>query len=142
MNGPFHELAYFYANVFVGTPPQKATVIADTGSTRLAFPCVSCGANCGTHMDPHVDPLQSSTASPTSCSACSPCNSRNQCTYSVHYAEGSSIAGVLYDDLVWMGSITSEQSVGEQYGVRYRFGCHTSETSTSPCRHRRCSPPR
>ena len=53
VEGPFHELAYFYANVFVGSPPQKATVIADTGSTRMAFPCTGCpryGGCCPLHV--------------------------------------------------------------------------------------------
>ena len=45
VDGPFRQLAYLYGNVFVGTPPQRATVIADTGSTRLAFPCTGCGAD-------------------------------------------------------------------------------------------------
>ena len=30
---------YFYSLVYVGTPPQRQTVILDTGSSILAFPC-------------------------------------------------------------------------------------------------------
>ena len=32
---------YYYSLVYVGTPPQRQTVILDTGSSILAFPCSS-----------------------------------------------------------------------------------------------------
>ena len=32
---------YFYSLMYVGTPPQRQTVILDTGSSILAFPCDS-----------------------------------------------------------------------------------------------------
>ena len=35
-----------YATVYVGTPPQRKSVIVDTGSHYTAFPCAGC-ANCG-----------------------------------------------------------------------------------------------
>lgn len=33
------DLGYYYATVFVGSPPQKQTVIVDTGSSVSAIPC-------------------------------------------------------------------------------------------------------
>merc|ERR1711865_872023 len=33
------DLKYYYVNIYVGTPPQKQSVIIDTGSDYLAFPC-------------------------------------------------------------------------------------------------------
>lgn len=33
------ELGYYYASLFVGSPPQKQTLIVDTGSGITAFPC-------------------------------------------------------------------------------------------------------
>ncbi len=120
--GEFRELAYYYADVFVGTPSQKFTVITDTGSSRLAFPCKGC-TQCGEHMNPPFDPLLSTTSS-----ADASCGS--QCTYSVSYQEGSSIAGVLYFDLVWLGGdADGSAAYGAQYGTTFRFGCHTRETS-------------
>ena len=35
-----------YVDIFVGTPPQRQTVIVDTGSSITAFPCTGC-ADCG-----------------------------------------------------------------------------------------------
>ena len=31
--------SYFYSLVYVGNPPQRQTVILDTGSSILSFPC-------------------------------------------------------------------------------------------------------
>ena len=35
IGGDFRQLAYFYTDVFVGTPPQKASVITDTGENTF-----------------------------------------------------------------------------------------------------------
>ncbi len=37
-----------YVFLWVGTPPQRVSVIVDTGSHHTAFPCVGC--NCGKHV--------------------------------------------------------------------------------------------
>lgn len=45
-------LGYYYANIYVGTPPQEQSVIIDTGSGHLALPCSEC-KNCGPkHIHP------------------------------------------------------------------------------------------
>lgn len=33
------DIGYYYVNIFVGSPPQKQTVIVDTGSSLTAIPC-------------------------------------------------------------------------------------------------------
>jgi hypothetical protein len=43
--GSLH-LGYYYANIWLGTPPQKADVILDTGSSVTAIPCTGC-TDCG-----------------------------------------------------------------------------------------------
>lgn len=35
------KLGYYYINIFVGSPPQRQSVIIDTGSWITAFPCLS-----------------------------------------------------------------------------------------------------
>ena len=42
-----HDRRYFYARLYLGTPPQKFALIVDTGSTITYVPCSSCGAGCG-----------------------------------------------------------------------------------------------
>ena len=53
-----------YAYIWVGTPPQRQSVILDTGSYRTAFPCEPCNS-CGDYEKYHesgpFDPSLSST---------------------------------------------------------------------------------
>lgn len=58
-----------YAYVYAGTPPQRVSVIVDTGSHFTAFPCAEC-KNCGSHTDPYWDPRKSSTSHVVGCSDC------------------------------------------------------------------------
>ena len=41
---------YYYAEVFLGTPPKRFELILDTGSTISYVPCASCGNSCGQHQ--------------------------------------------------------------------------------------------
>ena len=54
-----------YAFLWVGTPPQRQSVIVDTGSYRTAFPCNPC-SDCGNYESYHegspFEPTESSTA--------------------------------------------------------------------------------
>lgn len=50
----------FFLHSYVGTPPQRVSVIIDTGSHHTAFPCAGC-SNCGKHTDPYYEPTKSST---------------------------------------------------------------------------------
>lgn len=132
VHGDFRVLAYYYADVYLGTPPQKVTAIADTGSTLLAFPCRDC-ADCGQHRDPPYDPTRSSTSRPLACAGGCPSSSQcasSRCTYSVSYAEGSTIAGNYFQDVVWIGDEKhrSERD-GANFGTQFKFGCHQRETS-------------
>jgi hypothetical protein len=46
MTAPLFEgIGTHYSFIWVGTPPQRVSVIMDTGSHHTAFPCVGC--NCG-----------------------------------------------------------------------------------------------
>lgn len=45
-SAPLYEgIGTHYSFIWVGTPPQRVSVIMDTGSHHTAFPCVGC--NCG-----------------------------------------------------------------------------------------------
>lgn len=44
-----------YVFIWVGTPPQRVSVIVDTGSHYTAFPCVGC--KCGKHVSKRCEDL-------------------------------------------------------------------------------------
>lgn len=44
----FEGLGTHYTFIWVGSPPQRVSVIMDTGSHHTAFPCVGC--RCGKHV--------------------------------------------------------------------------------------------
>eukprot|EP00922_Rhytidocystis_sp_ex-Travisia-forbesii_P034723 GHVS01051563.1.p1 GENE.GHVS01051563.1~~GHVS01051563.1.p1 ORF type:complete len:641 (-),score=99.04 GHVS01051563.1:1256-3109(-) len=129
--GNLFRLAYFFVDILVGSPPQRQSVIIDTGSSLLGFPCQGC-TKCGEHIDLKFDLHASSTGKWLPCSSGKCADScvlsgedRNKCRYSQHYAEGSSINGFYVSDLVAIGS--HQHSGG---GITYDFiGCHMVETN-------------
>ena len=114
--------------MWVGTPPQRQTVIIDTGSSVTAFPCTGC-ADCGSktdaepyHVDEEYDVSSSSTYERTSCrrrdpavpsdkgepcplGSCSPTGhdggGGDTCHLAVSYAEGSTWTAVEGSDVVY-----------------------------------------
>ena len=112
-----------YVDLWVGTPPQRQTVIIDTGSSVTAFPCSGCdhcGSNPATgeqyHLDDDFDTSASSTYREKACdpSVRAPCDlgmclahSHNgqamghHCQVTVSYAEGSSWTAVEGVDVVY-----------------------------------------
>lgn len=62
-------LGYYYANIYVGNPPQEQSVIVDTGSGQLALPCSKC-ISCGNrHIHPPFRMSQSNTSKFVTCVA-------------------------------------------------------------------------
>jgi hypothetical protein len=69
---PLHQgYGTHYATLWVGTPPQRKSVIVDTGSHYTAFPCTGC-LNCGEehHTDSYFNPDASSSFRALSCGGC------------------------------------------------------------------------
>jgi hypothetical protein len=128
--GDFRRLAYFYADLFVGSTSQKFSVIADTGSSLTAVPCKTC-TDCGLHQNPKYDPLSSSSATKLACSGGScpgvgRCDADNQCGYSMSYAEGSSLNGKLWRDNVYLGGASAGGSPAE-LAFPFVLGCGQHE---------------
>lgn len=136
----FHEIpfysdvdlnVYFFVSLLVGTPPQRQSVILDTGSSLLGFPCNHC-INCGRHIDPPFDPRISQTGYWVSCKHpmcvirfCTTSLPRGKCKYFQGYSEGSEVSGAYFSDLVAIGETEKRSSF-----VRYHhIGCHSSETN-------------
>ena len=131
--------------VYVGSPPQRRTLIVDTGSRLMAFPCKPC-PSCGKHTSgSHYDPRISTTDVPIPCGACkfqglSKCSWQEvgvaadddggRCVFDQHYTEGSSLTAYEVEDLIWLGTASESDSVDLHMGsaVPFTFGCQMSET--------------
>mmetsp|Transcript_11042 Transcript_11042/g.17002 ORF Transcript_11042/g.17002 Transcript_11042/m.17002 type:complete len:634 (+) Transcript_11042:2732-4633(+) len=94
-----------YIDLWVGTPPQRQTVIVATGSPKTAFPCSKC-RSCGElyHTDGYFLEKDSSTYR-----AFEKCNcifgscSNQQCRMSTSYSEGSMWSGIEGMDTTYAG---------------------------------------
>ena len=53
-------LGYYFIDAYIGTPPQKQSLILDTGSNLTIVPCKGC-EKCREHIDPIFDPKKSSS---------------------------------------------------------------------------------
>ncbi|CAK0851276.1 unnamed protein product [Prorocentrum cordatum] len=130
--GNIDVYSYYFVDVTVGTPPQRVSVILDTGSGILAFPCAGCN-HCGKHVDPLFDVSRSSSARWVGCgkSCHGKTGSRgtcrnDHCTYSQSYLEGSSLSGYWFEDYVHLGdSIQHNPPVYARTGM----GCHQNENN-------------
>uniref|UniRef100_A0AAV1TD09 Peptidase A1 domain-containing protein n=1 Tax=Peronospora matthiolae TaxID=2874970 RepID=A0AAV1TD09_9STRA len=124
-----------YTWVYAGTPPQRASVIVDTGSALMAFPCSGCDG-CGNHTDLPFDANNSSTLAHVKCSQqsfyqCKGCNlPSDTCAISQSYLEGSSWKASVVEDVVYLGGDSSfdDEVMRNKYGTVYQFGCQNVET--------------
>ncbi|KAG7401058.1 hypothetical protein PHYBOEH_003253 [Phytophthora boehmeriae] len=133
---PLHiGLGTHYTWVYAGTPPQRASVIADTGSGIMAFPCSGCNG-CGNHTDQPFEANNSSTLVHVTCSSdtffqCKECMTNTAtCGISQSYMEGSSWKASVVEDVVYLGGDSSftDEKMRNQYGTHFQFGCQSSET--------------
>lgn len=123
--GNMNQYAYYFTDLLVGSPnPQRASVIIDTGSRLVGFPCSEC-QHCGSHLDPAYDASRSTSLTWQNCTANCPdtCGDDGwRCPYKETYAEGSEISGMWFEDEVELGDAFSKNPP-----VRVMLGCHTNE---------------
>mmetsp|Transcript_11167 Transcript_11167/g.33070 ORF Transcript_11167/g.33070 Transcript_11167/m.33070 type:complete len:745 (-) Transcript_11167:493-2727(-) len=141
-----------YVDLWVGSPPQRQTVIVDTGSGITAFPCSGC-KECGEsyHTDGYFVEADSSTFETLSCSECyrGRCSSMGShsnekvCRISMSYQEGSSWSAYEGRDFAYAGGrhdhgVTDdagEENVdgadpdsAAKFRFKLTFGCQVSLT--------------
>lgn len=108
----------FVVPIYLGTPPQKASVIIDTGSDLTWIQSQPC-SSCYTQVDPIFDPSKSSTYKKLACSTSlceklldKQCSSNASCTYAYGYGDGSQTQGYFSTE-----SITVELTSGAKTAV-------------------------
>ncbi|POM82125.1 Eukaryotic aspartyl protease family protein [Cryptosporidium meleagridis] len=119
------EHGYYFINVFVGNPPQKQTLILDSGSSQISFTCATC-LNCGSHEYPPFDIMKSMTGKN--------CNKKllgsEKCKYFHRFNEGSVISGKYFSDTLRFEEV--EQNPGiikDHFEIKYDYlGCNELET--------------
>jgi hypothetical protein len=142
-----------YTDLWCGTPPQRQTVIVDTGSSVTAFPCSGCTSSCGVpdyHIDQLFNEADSDTFEKLTCDQClkGRCSSsaeNGECKISMSYQEGSSwsayegldecYVGGLHDEAVYAYDDTAvpafdDVNPGTAAAFRFplNFGCQTHLT--------------
>jgi len=104
-----------YAFIWVGTPPQRQSVIIDTGSYHTAFPCDPCG-DCGDYTAYHeglpFEPAASSTLVVTGDS------------WSASYSEGDGWhAAVVKDEAFVGGKALTDVPGASRLSLPLNLGC-------------------
>ena len=130
---------YYFATFDVGTPEKLQSVIIDTGSDTMAFPCETChGRNCGSHQYPRFSPEGSSSFKyKIRCTNPQHMSGHQVCKFVKSYAEGSSLYGFLADDLVRFKSAKHvygnklrelNRKLVKDIRLQTEFGCTEKET--------------
>ena len=141
--GALHTIGYYATDVCVGSPPRRYELIIDTGSSLTAVPCASC-RTCGDHAcgkAGRFDLRASSTVVPVTCPLdgkrhpgvkCDQCVS-SQCSYAVHYTEGSSIRGQIVQAFRTPRHPRSSLQIAPRSCVSLCRRASASRTSTCTC---------
>jgi Xylanase inhibitor N-terminal len=145
--GLFQGYGTHYVDLWCGSPPQRQTVIVDTGSSVTAFACSEC-QDCGVpdyHIDALYDETKSTTFEKLSCSECleGSCGFSSECLIDVSYQEGSSWSAYEASDTCYVGGFhdrplqkdngtTTLDNIDPLYAPSLafdmKFGCQTAIT--------------
>ena len=128
--GDSYDLYYYYATLYLGPKKIPQTYILDTGSPTTTSPCSQCNS-CGKHLNKPYELNDSSKIIKCYSDACnlvpsSTC-SNNQCGFSIHYSEGSRLAGFFNMQEVYFERINKIPNITTQ-SFTIPIGCTTTET--------------
>ncbi len=122
----YQEYGAYYIDIHLGSPPQRQSVLVDTGSENSGLPCADCN-NCGDyHTDPNFSHLSSKSFRELKCPDCMSgrCNLKNDtCTVESYYAEKSGWSGNEVEDDVYIGSFNDKSNSNK---FRLKFTCMKS----------------
>ena len=124
-------LGYYYLEAFVGIPPQKKSLIMDTGSHMTIFPCSGC-YKCRNHINKIFNTTDSATFERVDPKRsyfdwkCSHANTSKHgiCSFSQGYTEGSEYSGYYaVDNFIFENEL-------EKKDLKYNhvFGCALKES--------------
>jgi len=150
----FQGYGTHYVDLYIGTPPQRQTLIIDTADDLTAFPCQEC-QDCGdadAHTNPAFDEYASRTFQRYNCKDCSgqcihdpqnPDNPLEFCAFQADYGADGSFSAYKVKDLAYFGgphdTALSPQNWEEgmsgavpdqasAFTFRLTFGCKVTDT--------------
>lgn len=130
----------YFVDFYIGTPPQKFMLIADTGSDLLWVRCSACKAKCLRKPGSAFFARRSSSFTPVHCyapicqlvpppsdSSCNRTRIHSSCMYDYIYADLSDSTGIFSRD-----TATLNTSSGESTGIpNVAFGCGIKSSGPS-----------
>ncbi|XP_042013180.1 aspartic proteinase PCS1-like [Salvia splendens] len=128
----FHHNISLTVSLTVGSPPQAATMVLDTGSELSWLRCQKTPAAAA----PSFSPSLSSSYRPTPCSSSTcttrtrdfpipaSCDAKHLCHVAVSYADASSVEGNLAAEVFYLDQSNSFDNI--------TFGCMDSGSSSNP----------
>jgi Eukaryotic aspartyl protease len=112
------QIGEVYAQFMLGTPPVLFSAQVDSGSSDLAVASTLCGKRCG-QVATLYSASSSSSSSMAKCSdyECDRCH-KNECKYSIGYADGSGYSAVAFVDRFSFdaSSSSSLRAVNQTFG--------------------------
>jgi hypothetical protein len=82
------SINYYYIDLYIGNPPQKQSLIIDTGSHITSVPCLPYCEKCGKHLNKYYDMHKSNESRLVDCTnhTCKntwagSCGTNNQCQF-------------------------------------------------------------